>query len=196
MLNLTNENVIVVSDTHFRHKKLCFGEENHFDRTRNYKFSSDMDADIIAKWNKNIRDNDIVIFLGDFLMNTPVKHTEEVFYQYYNALNKGKKMYWICGNHDHLLRKKIGWDKLNMSYHLEFMKDNRLYVIQHEDFIENQRHMPVCEYDSNVVFVHGHTHESNKLSRFQYKGMNLVQNCVCWDAWYRPVNVNELEGCV
>lgn len=188
--------MIVVSDTHFRHKKLCFGEVDHFDRTRNYKFASDMDADIIAQWNKNIGDNDVVIFMGDFLMNTPVKQTEEVFYQYYNALNKGKKMYWICGNHDHLLRKKIGWDKLNMSYHLEFMKDNRLYVIQHEDFIENQRHMPVCEYDSNVVFVHGHTHESNKLSRFQYKGMNLVQNCVCWDAWYRPVNVNELEGCV
>ena len=96
MLNLTNENVMVVSDTHFRHKKLCFGEAEHFDRTRNYKFTSDMDADIIAQWNKNIGDNDVVIFLGDFLMNTPVKQTEEVFYQYYNALNKGKKMYWIC----------------------------------------------------------------------------------------------------
>ena len=62
---------MVVSDTHFRHKKLCFGEAEHFDRTRNYKFTSDMDADIITQWNKNIGDNDVVIFLGDFLMNTP-----------------------------------------------------------------------------------------------------------------------------
>ena len=95
MLNLTNENVYVVSDTHFRHKKLCTDELEHFDRTRHYHLVDEMDADIIAQWNKTIGDNDVVIFMGDFLMNTPVKDTEEVFYKYYNALNKGKKMYWI-----------------------------------------------------------------------------------------------------
>lgn len=196
IINFTNENVYVVSDTHFRHTKLCYGEEVHFDRTRKYKFADEMDADIIAQWNKTIGDNDIVIFMGDFLMHCPVKQTEEIFHKYYDVLNKGKKMYWVIGNHDHLLRKKIGWDNLNMCNKMQFKKDNRLYVLQHNDFVEVQRNMPDCEYDKNLVFVHGHTHSDQKLSRFQYNDMNLVQNCVCWDAWYRPVNVNELEGCV
>ena len=196
MIDFTGENVIVVSDTHFKHKRLCEKEENPFDRTRKYQYITEMDNDIITKWNETIKDNDIVIFMGDFMLGCPVRETEETFYKYFNQLNHGKKMYWIVGNHDHIIRKKIGFEKLNMCWNMMFMKDNRLFVLQHHDFREVNNKMPNCEYDNKVVFVHGHTHNEERISRFSYKGMDLIQNNVCWEAWYRPVNVEELSSCV
>lgn len=193
MIDLSNENVWLVSDTHFNHKKLCMNEEVHFDRTRNYKYVEEMNTDIIAKWNESIKDDDIVIFMGDFLMGTPIYKLEDEFNKYYNALNKGKKMYWIAGNHDTLIMKLLG---IEMVYDMMFMKDNDLYVLQHRDFTEDQHRMPYCEYDKHVKFVHGHTHFPDKISTFNYNDMTLVQNNVCWDAWYRPVNVNELKNCI
>ena len=83
-----------------------------------------------------------------------------------------------------------------MIYDMMFMKDNDLYVLQHRDFTEDQHHMPYCEYDKHLKFVHGHTHFPGKISTFHYHDMTLVQNNVCWDAWYRPVNVSELKGCI
>lgn len=195
MIDFSNENVIVVSDTHFRHKRLCENEENPFERARHYKYITEMDEDIIEKWNLFVKNDDIVIFMGDFLLGCPAKEIVETFYSYYNKLNRGKQMYWIVGNHDHIIRKKIGFEKLNMCWNMMFTKENKLYVLQHHGFDEVSNKMPQCDY-SNVVFVHGHTHNTEKISTFQYKGMDLVQNNVCWDAWYRPVNVNELKNSI
>ena len=77
---------------------------------------------------------------------------------------------------------------------IQFKKGNHIYYAQHYDFIEVNNVMPDV-IDQNTVYVHGHTHADTKVSRFDYHGKNYIQNCVCWDAWYRPVNVNELENC-
>ena len=71
MLDLTNENVYFVSDTHFNHTKLCKGYDNCFDRTRKYVTVEEMNEDIVEQWNKHITKNDVVIFLGDFVWGEP-----------------------------------------------------------------------------------------------------------------------------
>lgn len=193
MFDFTNENVFLVSDTHFNHNKLVKSYPDHFDQVRKYDTTQQMDADVITMWNKTITDNDIVIFMGDFMMCVPGDDRyKNVFHSYFDKLNKGKQFYWIKGNHDEKLHQRI--PEIEMLDNMQFVKGDKIYYVQHHDYGEVHDKMP-NDINSNVVFVHGHTHQETSLSRFDYKGNNYIQNCVCWDAWYRPVNANELEVC-
>lgn len=193
MFDFTNENVFLVSDTHFNHNKLVKSYPDHFDQVRKYDTTQQMDADVITMWNKTITDNDIVIFMGDFMMCVPGDDRyKNVFHSYFDKLNKGKQFYWIKGNHDEKLHQRI--PEIEMLDNMQFVKGDKIYYVQHHDFGEVHNTMPT-DINSNVVFVHGHTHQETSLSRFDYKDQSYIQNCVCWDAWYRPVNANELEVC-
>lgn len=193
MINFTNENVFLVSDTHFNHNKLVRSCKDHFEQFRKYETTAEMDKDVIEMWNKTITDNDIVIFLGDFMLCVPGDHRyKNVFHSYFDKLNKGKQFIWVMGNHDEKLHQRI--PEIEMVDKLQFVKGDKIYYVQHYDYGEVHDLMPDV-IDPNVVFVHGHTHADTKLSRFDYNDQSYIQNCVCWDAWYRPVNVNELEKC-
>lgn len=193
MFDFTNENVFLVSDTHFNHNKLVKSYPDHFDQVRKYDTTQQMDADVITMWNKTITDNDIVIFLGDFMLCVPGDDRyKNVFHSYFDKLNKGKQFYWIKGNHDEKLHQRI--PEIEMLDNMQFVKGDKIYYVQHHDFGEVHNTMPT-DINSNVVFVHGHTHQETSLSRFDYNDQSYIQNCVCWDAWYRPVNANELEVC-
>lgn len=193
MFDFTNENVFLVSDTHFNHNKLVKSYPDHFDQVRKYDTTQQMDADVITMWNKTITDNDIVIFMGDFMMCVPGDDRyKNVFHSYFDKLNKGKQFYWIKGNHDEKLHQRI--PEIEMLDNMQFVKGDKIYYVQHHDFGEVHNTMPT-DINSNVVFVHGHTHQETSLSRFDYNDQSYIQNCVCWDAWYRPVNANELEVC-
>lgn len=184
-------NIFFVSDTHFNHTKLCYGEEIHFNVPRKYEFVPEMNEDIICQWNKTVTNNDTVIFLGDFLMGTPIKDTYTTFWNFYDQLNKGKFI-WIIGNHDQILRKKVG-DRFEMKSNLKLECNGIVYTMQHEDYIEKPELLETLNFEQENVLIHGHTHSSEKLSTLTYKGMTLQQNNVCWDAWYRPVHISELN---
>lgn len=207
-----NENIFVVSDLHLNHRKLCSGYEDHFDRTRKYVTTEEMNNDIVHSWNTDVTDSDVVIFLGDAMMNTPGSICVDVFKEYYNKLNF-KKMYWICGNHDHVLFKKIRnrieeFPKLFLVYDSILLEyNNKNYLIQHYDFSTND---PDCDFENGDsrelndaiahgididYLVHGHTHYEEPLSDTKRTDKYRVQNNVCWDAWYHPVNINELVDC-
>ena len=193
MFDFTNENVFLVSDTHFNHNKLVKSYPDHFDQVRKYDTTQQMDEDVITMWNKTITDNDIVIFMGDFMLCVPGDDRyKTVFHSYFDKLNKGKQFYWIKGNHDEKLHQRI--PEIEMLDNMQFVKGDKIYYVQHHDFGEVHDTMPT-DINSNVVFVHGHTHQETSLSRFDYNDQSYIQNCVCWDAWYRPVNANELEVC-
>ena len=193
MFDFTNENVFIVSDTHFNHNKLVKSCPTHFEQHRFYDTTTEMDEDVIRMWNKTISNNDVVIFLGDFMLCVPGDNRyQSVFHSYFDKLNQGKKFFWIKGNHDQKLSERI--PDIEMLDNIQFKNGNRIYYAQHYDFIEVNNVMPKV-IDQNTVFVHGHTHSDTRVSRFDYHGKSYVQNCVCWDAWYRPVNVKELENC-
>lgn len=178
-----------VSDPHFYHKKLVRSCPEHFERFRNYDTVEEMNIDIITQWNKFISPNDIVVFLGDFGLNIPVNEIEDIFINTMNGLN-GKKLY-IKGNHDKLIVKKN--PELHWFDGIAFDYKNRHYICQHYDFNEVPIMEPVIIPDKENVLVHGHTHSSAKISIVDFAATwKMKQNCVCWDAWYRPVNYKEL----
>ena len=181
MLDLSNENVFFVSDTHFNHQKLCAGYPDRFYKYRKYTYTNEMDADIIEQWNKAITKNDVVIFLGDFIYGRPYHKHPEMAVNYYKQLNF-KGLIWVEGNHDDRVKNTF----TNMMPNLKFKYKDNIYLCQHEPFHENPLFM-LQNPDGNVL-VHGHTHSDIKTSDVN----DLVQNNVCWEAWYRPAHIDEL----
>lgn len=186
-------NIYLVSDTHFNHKKLCSNEEVHFDITRKYKFVNEMNDDIIKQWNNTITNDDIVYFLGDFMLGTPFKEIKDKC-KYYLSLLNHKNLIWIEGNHDGCLKKVLSDEKI-LYKTIQFIYNGKLYVLQHEDYNEVPEILNSIDFEHNdVVLVHGHTHSFEKTSIVSYKGKELIQNNVCWEAWYKPVSLNELKN--
>lgn len=200
-----NETVYVTSDLHINHRKLCSGYEEHFDETRKYVTIEEMNDDIITQWNNTVTNDDIVIFLGDVMLSTPMSTAVDVFKEYYNKLNF-KHLYLVMGNHDHKLFKKIEqrineFPNITLVYsHMIVVKDNKTYFLQHYDFsntVFGMSEMLKRTAENRIIdiLVHGHTHSHNKISSTYWQGTRYqLQNCVCWDAWYRPVNLNELQS--
>jgi calcineurin-like phosphoesterase family protein len=180
------KNLWFISDTHFNHAKLVKSCPERFDQHRIYETTEEMNADIIEKWNKFIGKDDTVIFVGDYGLNIPASQIVEHFTNTMNQLN-GNKIF-ICGNHDKLLRKKtegiIQWHN-----QIRFTYKGKNYCVQHYDYAEKP-----TEVDDVDVLVHGHTHSSNTISRVDTGHGSKIQNCVCWEAWYRPVNYIELQN--
>ena len=205
-----NENILLVSDLHVNHKKLCTSYEEHFDRTRKYKTIEEMNDDIVKQWNSVISPDDTVIFLGDFTLGTPGSKLLEVFSDYYTNKLNFKHMYMIRGNHDYALFKKI-YPVKDMFPNITLVKDyillnhnDKNYLIQHFNYDETVNEHDGTTGDPSVLnhylqagtkldyLVHGHTHEFNKTNVLQNHNCNFVENNVSWEAWYRPIRLNEL----
>lgn len=189
-----HKNLWFVSDTHFNHRKLVTSCPEHFERCRKYATVGEMNSDIVFKWNETINKDDVVIFMGDFVMSTKVKDVPEYFYMVVDNLN-GEK-HFIRGNHDHIL-SKVTKDNILWADGFVFDYHNRHYICQHNDFNEVKLTNPVLkvndtDYSMNVL-VHGHTHEESKISIVDFAPTwKMKQNNVCWEAWYRPANYKEL----
>lgn len=168
-----SKNLWFVSDTHFNHQRLVESCPFHFEEIRKYKTVFEMNEDIITKWNENIKADDTVIFLGDFMLGIPVDKAEAYFKEKYNALN-GNKIF-IQGNHDNTIIKK----ELVFVYpFVDIEWKGKVIHCQHYPFDKSV-------LASDEIYVHGHTH-----SKIPFENN---QNNVSWEAWYRPVNIEELS---
>ena len=105
-ITLDDNNIVFTSDLHLNHRKLCTSYEDHFDRTRKYATIDEMNADIEKQWNDVVNDETTVFFLGDFTLGTPGSKLVDLFREYYTKLHF-KHMYWLMGNHDHEIFKKL-----------------------------------------------------------------------------------------
>lgn len=206
-----NENIYVVSDLHINHHKLCTGYDDHFERTRKYSTVAEMNNDIVRQWNDIVTPDDIVIFLGDFTLNTPGGKLLETFNEYCEKLNF-KHMYVIRGNHDYRLFEKLYPVKDTFSNitlvsdYILLENNSKKYLFQHFNY-DNELNphdgtsgnpTVLNHYMQNNVkidyLVHGHTHELAKTSIVKSNYGNMVENNVSWEAWYRPVHLDELKG--
>ena len=206
VVKYNSDNIFFVSDFHFNHTKLCEGYEVHFDRTRKYQTIEEMNADIVEQWNKTVGDNDIVFFLGDIFLGTPGSKLLENYTHYMSQLHF-KRMYFLRGNHDFDMFKKLNKNPQYEDPRVARFAENYLtatykgknYFIQHYaidkdpmfGIVDNFNHC-INEGMNFDYIVHGHTHSDIKLSEIKDVDNYKIQNNVCWDAWYRPVNINEL----
>lgn len=153
---------------------------NHPLLLRGYETIELMTQALIKKWNKKVKDDDIVYIVGDIADNS---HTD--ISQYIKAL-KGKK-HLIIGNQDRTWYDQMAEEsKKELFESISFYKeieDNGLKVVL--------CHYPMMEWLSSkkgTFMVHGHTHSSKEMPYWKYlKTQKNILNA--------GVDVNNLEPC-
>lgn len=160
----------VISDTHFGHHniiKYC---------SRPYSGPTEMDWDIVEKWNSVVKPQDKVYHLGDVYMGCSNGYAENIL----SKLNGHKRL--ILGNHD------SGQDKL---LHRYFDKIDIWRMFP--EFGLLLTHVPVHESalyrgktGKQLKNIHGHIHQN--------KSPDGPYQCVCVEQInYTPVNIEELR---
>lgn len=157
--------IYFIADTHFKHAniiKYC---------NRPYKTTSEMNRDIIRKWNEVVKPDDLVYHLGDVSFRIKRHRLSKII----NALN-GEKIL-VSGNHD----------KNTTRFYLDagFSKVYREPIVLNNKFLLS--HKPIA--DSNLFNVHGHTHNSFRESYLEY-----FSTCVSLEnIGYRPISLDKIE---
>ncbi len=159
------KNIWLISDTHFNHSNII----KYCDRP--YSSTSEMDWDMVEKWNSVVKENDHVYHLGDVYMKASKGYIENLL----SKLNGKKRL--ILGNHDN------GQDQI---LHRHFEK---IMLWRNFDKVVLS-HIPLREESipgKNRINVHGHIHQ-NKSPDGPYK-------CVCVEQInYTPINLEEFNG--
>jgi len=133
------DNTFVLSDSHFDHTNVI-----RFDGRRNangepFQSAEEMNIFMVEQWNSVVRENSLVLYLGDLSMNHRIADVIEVL----NALN-GRKIF-IRGNHDYCFAQRPTGELI----HPEILS----YVEQLRDYIECRVHYP-DGLEQHVVLSH------------------------------------------
>lgn len=129
--------IFLISDTHFEHDLIIKYANRPFKIKEHTK-------QLIKRWNQIVKDDDIVIHLGDFGF---LKHK-----QLKSILKKlkGKKKILVLGNHDRL--------SLTQYYNAGFSFVCQSFKYKNILFI----HEPVKDFSNCSFCCHGHIHDKNK----------------------------------
>lgn len=135
------EMIYYISDTHFRDRAI-------FDKCkRPFDSLDDMESTIINKWNKKIKDEDIIYVLGDITKDDDISSID-----IFNKL-KGHK-HLIVGNHDHLILEDIKTSNIfeSIKFIDLILDNNRKVCICHYPL------MDWIEFNRKGILVYGHVH--------------------------------------
>ena len=156
-------NIWLISDTHFNHSNII----KYCDRP--YKNTSEMDWDMVEKWNSVVKPNDHVYHLGDVYMKSSKGYIENLL----SNLNGKKRL--ILGNHDN------GKDQILLKHFEKIMLWRNFDKIVLSHIPLRQESIP-----GDRLNVHGHIHR-NKSPDGPYK-------CVCVEQInYTPINLEEIK---
>lgn len=131
-------NTFIVSDTHFGHANICRFTRADGTPLRPWNDVSEMDEDMVDRWNAVVRPNDKVYHLGDVVIGR--KHLDIM-----SRLNGDKVL--IKGNHD----------ILKIDDYLKYFRDVRGCHVMDNMIMT---HIPVHTSSKGrfKANVHGHTH--------------------------------------
>jgi calcineurin-like phosphoesterase family protein len=158
--------------------KTYFTSDTHFGSDRAREFSrrpfrtvEEMDLELISNWNKTVRPNDDVYFLGDFGDAKRIK-----------CLNGN--IHFIEGNYE-----RDG--KSEKPEGMETFKNDDLTVKGKDSFVYYLRHEPVNplkedEGESDRFYLFGHIHEKN---RYKSNGINVGTDLYN----FTPVELAEID---
>lgn len=181
--------VFFTSDTHFDHRLVA--------TLRGYETPAEHDEALVETWNAHVRPSDIVWHLGDVSLGGPARWAPQV------ARLNGT-IHLVAGNHDrchpifrdaHRRHREYldnGFATVSTMAHRKI--SGIRVVLSHFPYAGEgdrtdlpERHTQWRLRDLGVPLLHGHTHSS---SRVHYDGTTQVH--VGWDAWRRPVRVDEV----
>lgn len=140
----TTRKIWIITDTHFNHRKLIdIGER-----------PADFEARILTKLTMLVKDDDIVIHLGDFCIGN-----EELWHrEFMNACGKARK-YLVRGNHDHKSQTWYydhGWDLVSAAMILKV--NGKSVLLSHRPMPKFSAQMKDGIQQITQFNLHGHTH--------------------------------------
>lgn len=193
------KNIFFISDTHFGHAAVIKYSNRPFESVE------EMDEELIKRWNRKVKPDDIVIVVGDFFMY----HSKEKLREILRRLN-GRKIL-VRGNHDmsapemlnigfdHVcesMTMKIANEIVNIS-HYPYAKSwwkETYYKVMHALFPKHFYKPRIFKNqlkDDGRILVHGHTHSVNQVN----EELNMIHVGV--DAWgYEPVPVQKIGNII
>jgi len=161
-------NIYIISDTHFFHYNIigyC---------GRPFKSEKEMNTTMIKRWNSTVKEEDLVIHVGDVILSNKTKYFAELI----QKLN-GRKIL-VRGNHD---RKSIHW---YLTHGFDFVCDK--FTIGHIIFT----HRPIKKQDFLLMpyklNIHGHIHEKETFDKDIYFNASVEQTN------YLPIKIDKILG--
>lgn len=158
-----NQNLYFTSDTHYFHRNICSSTTewtNAEDMTREFSSLDEMNDTIVNNINSVVRENDVLIHLGDWSFSGVAKIGE-----FRNRLNC-KNIHLVLGNHDHHIQKNTnGVRELFTTVHQYLYLNIRRGSIVNKGMIEKIPmvlfHYPIASWpdmSDGVIHLHGHCH--------------------------------------
>jgi calcineurin-like phosphoesterase family protein len=152
-----NINVWITSDTHYGHKNICRGVTNWrlpdgsipVKQTRDFKTIDVMDNTIVNNINKVVKQEDILIHLGDWSFGG-----FENIRKFHDRL-VCKNIHLILGNHDHHIERNRDNIKdlfLSVEHYQTLMVVGKTFKLMH---------YPISSWDGlnkGHIHLHGHCH--------------------------------------
>jgi len=179
------------SDWHFNHKLML--------TTRNFGTIEEHDSFVLKSINDNVKEDDFLIYLGDFSLNSDLEKTKGFLESI-----KCKNIYYIWGNHESYVRK-IYKEALREQFDLEDVEiyplkyKNIIFVGYQAGFLINKRPYFASHFAHRIwdhshygcSHVSGHSHSSDPESLPDFKGCKRLD--VGWDVFKRPASFEEVE---
>jgi len=134
--------IFIISDTHFGHENILNFKTENGSKVREFKDVHDMNETMIERWNKTVKDNDIVYHLGDVYF--------EKGHQVLPRLKGRKRL--VLGNHD---------NAKSLYLHNAFQKI--MLWREFKEFNCVMTHVPVHESSlfKRKYNLHGHIHNNS-----------------------------------
>lgn len=178
-----------ISDTHFGHKGVLAFDNRPFLTT------TEMECEMIQRWNAKVKKNDTVYILGDFCWDK-----ESEWIRILNALNGNKAL--ILGNHDlKQMSVNLKHKFQDITHYKEITDNGRKVIMSHYP-------MPFykSDYNPNVYHLYGHVHNTveehwmQELKQMIEKndtrtsGKHKLQYYNCWCGFYNygPATLDEI----
>ncbi len=173
--------IYFTADLHFGDKRVMELDKRPFADV------TEMDEELVRRWNAKVDDNDHVYVLGD-LSAYSAERTVEILKRL-----KGKK-HFLRGNHDHIDTPAFREQFVGISDYEE-LSTNRCKVVA--------SHYPIAHWRGQrygYVLVYGHTHNAVDEQLFREYGARCRAEGVCFYAYnvgcmfwnYEPISMREL----
>lgn len=168
--------IYFIADTHFGDQKIipyCH---------RPFSSLEDMTNKLINNWNNKVKEDDVVMVLGDLSLYD-LNTTKDIV----NRLNGCKIL--ITGNHD-----KYSCKEYMQCGFLDVYKDENLIVNMDNDGLFSMLELSHKPEDTEYFNIHGHIH--NEPLEKQYPGLDKEKHfCVSVEMInYEPISLEEIKN--
>ena len=162
-------NTYLISDTHFDHFNIIGYCDRPFTNVKA------MNEHIITNWNKTVKGDDRVFFLGDFCLggSDKIKH-------FAGALNGRKHIIFVNDDRSTKLYYEAGFEAV---YKFPIIFEG-FYILSHQPQFLNA-HIP-------YVNIHGHIHNTQQ-ELINVDGKNLYYNVSVECINYTPINFSKIK---